>query len=259
MVSVRLAFMGTTALVIGASSPGGLGEAVARRLHADGLSVIVSGRNQQRLAALAGEIGGEAIVCDIEDEDSIASALAQAGPLDLLVNAAGTADASPIAKLTRERIERQFSIHVTGNMLLLKHASQHVRKGGSIVLFSSVTARVPGVGLAAYACAKAALEHLVRVAAVEFGPLGIRVNAVAPGFSSTPMTEAIFAVPGLRDLYLREALIDARAVSPDEVAAAVAWLADTSCFTTGDILQMSGGAQLGRLPRMDEIRQTRSG
>lgn len=251
--------MGTTALVIGASSQGGLGQAVVRRLSADGVQVAVAGRNMPRLVALAEEIGGVAVFCDMEDEDSIAAALTQAGPLDLLVNAAGTADALPIAKLTRARIERQLSIHVTANMLMLKHATQHVRHGGSIVLFSSVTAQVPGVGLAAYACAKAALEHLVRVAAVEFSSLGIRVNAVAPGFSPTPMTEAIFAAPHLRDLYLRESLIDARAVLPDEVAAAVAWLADPRCFTTGDIINMSGGAQLGRLPRMDEIRQARNG
>ncbi len=220
--------------------------------------MAVAGRDPARLAGLAAEIGGPAVCCDVEDEGSVATALEQTGSVDLLVNAAGTADASPIAKLTRERIERQLSIHVTGNMLLLKHASRHVRAGGSIVLFSSLTARVAGVGLAAYACAKAALEQLVRVAAVEFGPLGIRINAVAPGFSLTPMTQAIFATPSLRDLYLREALIDTRAVRPDEVAAAVAWLADERCFTTGEILQLSGGAQLGRLPRMDEIREARS-
>lgn len=251
--------MATTALVIGASSPGGLGEAVARRLRNDGIRVSIAGRNMSRLALLAEEIGAEAIPCDMEQEDSISTALERCGPLDLLVNASGTADASPISKVTRERIERQLAIHVTANMLLLKHASQQVRSGGSIVLFSSVTARVPGAGLAAYACAKAALDHLVRVAAVEFGPLGIRVNAVAPGFSPTPMTESIFAAPGLRDLYLREGLIGARAVTPDEVAAAVSWLADKRCFTTGEILQVSGGAQLGRLPRADEIREARNG
>ncbi len=245
------------ALIIGASSPGGLGAAAARRLAGDGAEVVVAGRRIEPLEALAAEIGGRAIVCDVTYEDAIVAALADAGPLDILINAAGTADAQPIAKLKRARIEAQLAIHVTGNMLLLKHAAGTVERGGTVILFSSLTARVPGVGLAAYACAKAALDHLVRIAALEFGPLGISVNAVAPGFSPTPMTEDIFADPALSDLYMRECPLGGRAVTPEEVAAAVAWLADPACFTTGEIVQLSGGAHLGRMPNLNEIREAR--
>lgn len=245
------------ALVIGASSPGGLGEAVARRLREDGAELIVSGRAMDRLQPLADDLGGRAIVCDVTDEASIAALIDAAGPFDILVNAAGTTDAGRIANIARERIEAQLAMHVTANILLLKHAHRAIRSGGAIVLFSSVTATVPGEGLTAYACAKAALEHLVRIAALEFGASNVRVNAVAPGFSPTPMTEGIFAQPAIRDLYLRQSPLGARAVSPQEVAATVAWLTDRLCFTTGDILQASGGAHLGAMPGLDELKAAR--
>jgi NAD(P)-dependent dehydrogenase (short-subunit alcohol dehydrogenase family) len=247
-----------TAVVIGASSPGGLGEASARRLAADGYAVVIAGRAEAPLAALASDIGGKAMVCDVLKEEAIAGLIDAVGPFDVLVNAAGTTDAGRLSRITREAIEAQYSVHVTANMLLLKHAARMIRPGGSIVLFSSLTARVAGQGLAAYGCAKAALDHLVRIAALEFGEADVRVNAVAPGFSPTPMTAGIFAVPSIRDLYLGEAIIGGRAVSADEVASAVAWLAGTDCFATGEIIHLSGGAQLGRLPRLSQLKQARS-
>lgn len=247
-----------TAIVIGASSPGGLGEASARRLAREGFAVIVAGRNEAALRALADELGGRAIVCDVTDETALAALIDGAGAFDVLVNAAGTTDAARLSRITREAIEAQLNIHLVANMLLLKHAARKIRTGGSIVLFSSLTAKVAGQGLAAYACAKAALDHLVRIAALEFGEAGVRVNAVAPGFSPTPMTAGIFAMPAIRDLYLSEAIVGGRAVTAEEVASAVAWLAAEDCFATGEIVHVSGGAQMGRLPRLSELKQARS-
>ncbi|WP_448503181.1 SDR family NAD(P)-dependent oxidoreductase [Sphingomonas sp.] len=247
-----------TAIVIGASSPGGLGEAAALRLARDGCRVIVAGRNRDALDRLATVLHGTAIACDVTDEDAIAALVDRAGAFDILVNAAGTTDAARLSRITREAIEAQLAMHVTANMLLLKHAARAIRPGGAIVLFSSLTAIVPGQGLAAYSCAKAALDHLVRIAALEFGEVDVRVNAVAPGFSQTPMTTGIFAHPAVRDLYLDQAVLGRRAVTPDEVASAVAWLAAPDCFTTGEIVQVSGGAQLGRLPRLSQLKQARS-
>ena len=248
---------GKSALVIGASSGGGLGEAVARRLHDAGFAVLVAGRRMDPLRALAKALDGRALACDVTDEASIEAMFVQAGPVDVLVNAAGTTDASRLSKITREQIESQFAMHVTANMLLLKHATANMVRGGAIILFSSLTAAVPGEGLAAYSCAKAALDHLVRIAALEFGSSGIRVNAVAPGFSPTPMTEGIFAQPAIRDLYLNACPLGSLAVSPEQVASAVAWLAQDDCFANGDTIQLSGGAHLGRLPHLNEIRHAR--
>lgn len=242
-----------TALVIGASSPGGLGEATARRLAADGTEVIVAGRNIGSLDRLASQIGGRAMACDLGDEASIEALVAACGSIDILVNAAGTTMARSIVKLTRESIEEQFAIHVTANLLLLKHAAPVMPAGGSIILFSSVTARVAGAGLAAYASAKAALDHVVRIAALEFGSRAIRVNAVAPGFSRTPMTESFLSNSHFDTLYRRESALGAL-VTPEQVAATVAHLAAEDCFITGEIIQVSGGAQLCRLPRADELK-----
>ena len=243
------------ACVIGASSPGGLGEACALRLAAEGYAVIVAGRRMAPLEDLAGRIGGKALQVDVTDEEDIARLAAECGPLDVLVNAAGTTVGARLARISRQSIEAQLELHVTANMLLIKHLAPVIRPGGSIVLFSSLTARVAGEGLAAYSCAKAALEHLVRIAALELGDAGIRVNAVAPGFSATPMTEGIFANPALAGLYLGEAAYGGRGVTPAEVADAVNWLAGPGCFASGEIIQISGGAQLGRLPRLTQIRQ----
>ena len=241
------------ALVLGASSPGGLGEAVARRLAGDGYKLIVAGRRRDLLDALANDIGALALTCNVTDEDSIAAMFAAAGPLDVAVNTAGTTDVGSIAKIKRERIEAQLAIHVTGNLLFIKHALTQLSEGGAIVLFSSLTARVAGTGLAAYAGAKAALEHIVRIAALELGSRGIRINAVAPGFSRTPLTEAFLADPRMADVYKRETALG-RLTEPTDVASAVAWLAAPDCFTTGETIAVSGGAQLLRLPTGAELR-----
>jgi len=112
---------------------------------------------------------------------------------------------------------------------------------------------VAGPGLAAYGGAKAALEHIVRIAALEFGPRGIRVNAVAPGFTRTPMTEAFLADERIAEIYRKETALGAL-TEPGQVAAAVAWLAAADCFTTGETIAVSGGAQLLRLPTGAELR-----
>jgi len=248
---------GKRALVIGASSPGGLGEAVALRLADGGCHVTVAARGEEAVRALAERVSGSHTVCDMRDEASIQAMCEAAGPFDLLVNAAGTTCAGGISRIDRAQIEEQMEMHFTANALLLKHAIPAMPDGGSVVLFSSVTAALAGAGLASYSCAKAALEQLVRVAAVELGERGIRVNAVAPGFAQTPMTEAIFADPALTNLYLGRVPIEGRAVLPAEVASAVTWLLADDCFTTGETVQVSGGAQLGRLPNSAEFRELR--
>lgn len=241
------------ALVLGASSKGGIGEAVARRLAADGYSVIVAGRRREPLEALAEEIHADVLTCDVTDEAEIAEMFEAAGHLDVAVNTAGTTDVGSIAKIKRERIEAQLALHVTGNLLFMKHAVAHMGERGSIILFSSLTARVPGTGLAAYAGAKAALEHIVRIAALEFGPRSIRVNAVAPGFTRTPMTEAFLADERIASIYKNETALG-QLTEPAQVASAVAWLASDDCFTTGETIAVSGGAQLLRLPTGAELR-----
>lgn len=245
------------ALVIGASSQGGLGEATARRLASDGYDVVVAARREDAVATLADELGGRHVACDIRDEAAIAAMFEQTGAVDVLVNAAGTTCSGGLSRIERAQLEDQMELHFTANALLLKHAIPAMPNGGSIVLFSSVTSALAGAGLTSYSCAKAAVEQLVRVAAVELGERGIRVNAVAPGFSQTPMTKAIFADEALTQLYLGHVPLGARAVFPEEVASAITWLAAEDCFTTGETIQVSGGAQLGRLPNKNDFKALR--
>ncbi|WP_340588828.1 SDR family oxidoreductase [Erythrobacter alti] len=248
---------GRKALVIGASSRGGLGEAVARRLAASGCHVTVAARSEEAISQLARELDGRHAVCNIRDEASLATLFESSGPVEIVVNAAGTTCAGGIARIERAQLEDQMELHFTANALLLKHAAPAMSGGGSVVLFSSVTAALAGAGLASYSCAKAACEQLVRIAAVELGERGIRVNAVAPGFSQTPMTQSIFADPALTKLYLGHVPLGCRAVTPEEVASAVLWLTSRDCFTTGETIQVSGGAQLGRLPNKNDFKELR--
>lgn len=240
------------ALIIGASSPGGLGEATARRLYNDGYAIKLAGRDVAWLESLGQELDATVHRCDLVDEASIAALADEVGGISLLVNAAGSALGRSILKISREDIDSQLNLHVTANILLLKHFGAVMAPGGSIVLFSSVVAKLAGAGIVAYSAAKAALEHVVRVAAVEFGPLGLRVNAVAPGFACTPMTEGFLKDPRISALYRGETVMG-ELTQPHQVAAAVSYLAAADCYSTGEVVQVSGGAQLCRLPRKAEL------
>ena len=248
-----MSFKGKKALVLGASSAGGLGEAVARRLARDGADVLVAGRRLDPLRALANELGGRAVVCDVTDEVAVTELAAEAGALDIAVNASGTSATGSILRTDRSVFDAQLALHVTGNFLFLKHLAPSMPRGASFTLFSSLTAQIAGPGLAAYGSAKAGLDHLVRIAAIELGGRGIRVNAVAPGFARTPMTEDFLANPAFEALYAKEASLG-KLVTPEQVAAAVAYLSADDCFVTGEILNVSGGARLGKLPRADDFK-----
>ncbi len=245
--------MERTALILGASSEAGLGEAVARRLARDGCQILLAGRNVERLQTLSREIGaGSVHSCDLTSEGDVRALADRTGKIDILINAAGTTVGRSILKLRTEEITEQFAIHLTANFWLLKHFVPLMNRPGNIVLFSSIVARRPGYGIATYGVAKAGLEQLVRVAAVEFGGQGIRVNAVAPGYSHTPMTDAFLSDPDIAAAYSRESALGAL-TPPEDVAAAVSYLASPDCFATGECLQVSGGAQLYRVPRKDEF------
>lgn len=246
--------MERTALIIGASSEGGLGEATARRLSRDGLRLVLAGRNTGRLKLLGDQIGAVGVHrCDITDEAQVRALAATCDRIDVLVNAAGTTMGRSILKLGAEELQAQMTIHVAANMWLMKHFVPVMARPGNIVLFSSIVARRAGYGLAAYGAAKAALEQLVRVAALEFGELGIRVNAVAPGYSCTPMTEVFLTDADIAAAYARETALG-KLTAPEDVAAAVSYLAAADCNATGESIQASGGAQLCRVPRKDEFR-----
>lgn len=222
------------AVVIGGAS--GLGAATAVALADEGWAVTVADR----------DTAGGATLVDVTDEDSVASLLDSVDDLDLVVNCAGVSTLGLVTELDVAEFRRVVDTCLTGSFLVLKHAGQRVRKGGSIVSLSSLNARQPGTGMSAYCAAKAGLVMLTEVAALELAPQGIRVNAVSPGLVETPLTAPALEIPGIEDDYMDNTPLG-RKGEPEEIAAAVVYLA-TAAWVTGETLDINGGAHLRRYP-----------
>ena len=161
------------ALVVGGAS--GIGAATARALEADGCTVVVADRT-----AVDG-----VVPVDVTDEASVQALFARVvdehGRLDVVVNSAGVSTFGLMADLAVEEFRTVVDVNLTGSFLVVKHAAPHLEAGGSIILVSSLNGRQAGAALAPYCAAKAGVNMLTQVAALELGARGIRVNAIAPG------------------------------------------------------------------------------
>ncbi|MFC9431030.1 SDR family NAD(P)-dependent oxidoreductase [Streptomyces sp. NPDC056987] len=239
---------GRVALVTGATS--GIGRAVARRLARDGLVVVVSGRDQPRAEKVVADIeaeGGTAYVAaaDLHDEASVGALARRAieiggGHVDVLVHSAGTGILGPTAETAESQLDYIFGINVKVPYLLTGQLAPAMaaRGDGAIVSVSSIASGRGIDGLAAYAATKAAIDQLTRSWAAEYGPHGVRVNAVAPGTTETPM---IAPARGFFES-LAERAPARRPASPDEVASAVAYLVSPhAVHVHGAILPVDGG------------------
>ncbi len=244
---------GKVAVVVGASGQKNFGSSIARRLARAGASVVVSARREEPLQALATEIGGLAVTCDVTDENQIENLFAQAraayGQVDVAVNCSGGLGGGPIAEMTAEDIRPTLEVSFIGAILLFKHAAAAMDDGGSIITISSLTARLPGPGLGIYAGARAGIDYTLKVAAIEYADKKIRFNSIAAGLIETDMTAGLFATPGIVDLFT-QAIPAGRMGTVDDVAEAALWLADenASGFVNGQLIDLAGGQQMGRLP-----------
>ncbi|HTO76657.1 MAG TPA: 3-oxoacyl-[acyl-carrier-protein] reductase [Thermoanaerobaculia bacterium] len=241
-------FQGRTALVTGASR--GIGEAVARRLAAEGAHVIAAARTAAALDKLVGEIaaaGGSAsaLTMDLSDAASIEAgakqALASPAGIDILVNNAGVTEDNLILRMSREAWDRVLGTNLTGTFLL----TQAIVKGmvkkryGRIVNISSVVGIMGNPGQANYAASKAGLIGLTKSVARELASRNVTCNAVAPGFIETEMTRKM--TPQAREA-LAGQIPAGRLGSPEDVANAVAFLAsEAASYITGHVLTVSGG------------------
>jgi NAD(P)-dependent dehydrogenase (short-subunit alcohol dehydrogenase family) len=243
------------AVVLGASAEGGTGWAVAEGLAAEGAKVVVAARRLEPLQKLADRIGGRAFACDAANEDDIVrlskAAVDAYGPIDIAVNSAGQPVLGMIANARTDKLQRALDVNYVANVHFIKNMAAAMRDGGSIVLITSSSAAQPVFPHFAYACAKAATDCLVRYAAVEYGPRGIRVNSVQPGPIKTDLASNLYATPGVEEIFAREIPLG-RVGLPSDYANAVVWLAG-SAFVTGLNLPVSGGNQLTRMPRTDEL------
>ncbi|ATY15826.1 3-oxoacyl-ACP reductase [Amycolatopsis sp. AA4] len=229
---------GRRAVVLGAGS--GIGREAARALAAHGASVICADRD----VAAARETGvGEAYEIDLLAPGAIAAAADELGPLDAVVLTAATNVRKRLLDYTREEFDRvvELNLGVAFEVLRAFGAPMVAQGRGSIIGFSSIRGTTVEPGQGPYAATKGGLVQLFRTAAAEFGPSGVRVNAIAPGVVETPLTAQIKARPDWYDAYAQKGALG-RWARADELAGAVVYLAsDASSFVTGSVLAVDGG------------------
>ena len=235
--------IGRTAVVTGGS--GGIGSAIARRLADRGASVVVVDADS-RAETVAAETGGTAVVCDLTDpivpQRIVDHALAATGSLGVLVNAAGIQVRTAAVDISEPDWERLIAVNLTAAYRLTRAAAKSLAAArGSIVNIVSLSADRAVAGIVPYGATKAALVQLTKGLAVELGPLGIRVNAVAPGYVDTPMTRAVLGKPEFRERVLARIPLG-RLADGDDIADVVAFLtSDAARYMTGTVLPVDGG------------------
>ncbi len=250
---------GKIAVVMGAANRGNMAQVIARRLHADGATVVVAGRKPEELERLASEIDGLAVTdCDLTSEEDMArlasSTVDAFGGLDIAVNATGWGLLKPFLETSKDDIERITALQFTGAILFYQAMLRVMRPGGSLIQISSATATIMLEDHAAYMGTKAGADHVIRCIANEFGRRGIRANSVAPGFTVTPMTEQAAKNAAIVDTFTKEYPLG-RVGTSEDIAEAVSWLSSDGCFMTGQVLQVNGGLTLRRNPTNAEIVQ----
>jgi 3-oxoacyl-[acyl-carrier protein] reductase len=236
--------VGRTALVTGAS--GGIGEAIARRLHAQGAGVILAGRRREALDALAAALG-ERIrveVAELADADAAEQLVNRAetdGGLDVLINNAGLTRDNLALRMRDEDWQTVLDVNLSAAFRLIRSALRGMmrRRWGRIVNITSIVALTGNPGQANYAAAKAGMIGMTKSLAAEVASRGITVNCVAPGFIQTPMTEALSEE---QRTWLLERVPLGRLGSGADVAAAVGYLAsEEAAYVTGQTLHVNGG------------------
>jgi len=239
------------ALVTGASQ--GIGRDTALALAQAGAKVAVAARNQEKLAALVGEIeaaGGAAlaVTMDVADAEQVKAGFKQVvekfGRLDILVNNAAITRDGLSMRMKQDDWEAVLKTNLTGAHLCIQQALSTMMRAraGRIINISSVVAQSGNAGQANYVAAKAGLIGLTKAIAIEIASRNITVNAVAPGFIETPMTDVL---PDKVKEELKTRIPLGRMGSPREVAAAIVFLAsDEAGYITGHVLNVNGGMHL---------------
>lgn len=237
------------ALVTGASS--GLGRHFARTLAASGATVVATARRRAALETLADEIAGSGgrchpVVMDVTDSQSVAAgfatALDLAGALDIVVNNAGVAQTRPAVDLSPAEWRDTLEPNLTGAFLVAQAGARAMRErgGGTIVNVASILGERVSKGLAAYAASKAGLIQLTKALALEWAPLGVRVNALAPGYVETDLNRAFFTTEAGARLIAR--IPQGRLGQMADLDGPLLLLcSDASRYMTGAVIAVDGG------------------
>jgi NAD(P)-dependent dehydrogenase (short-subunit alcohol dehydrogenase family) len=241
---------GRHALVTGGGT--GIGRGIARRLLREGAKVTLAARRldllEQTAAALRSEIPGarvQAIACDVTQEEQVKAAVSEAagpdGALDIAVANAGSAVPGPFLLLAADAWRFCCELNIVGTANTLRQAALAMReRGGSLIAISTAASAAPEKSMAAYTATKAAVDMLVRCAALELGPFGIRVNAIQPGYVPHETLNAVFPEALARELIARTPL--GYAGTPEDIGAMVAHLSrPESRWVTGQVIAVDGG------------------
>lgn len=231
-----------TAVVTGAAR--GLGRAISARLIADGFAVWAVDTDEAGVTKTADEIGATPCALDVTDEAGVNSLAERLARCDALINNAAIWRYTPLAATPLDEARAVLAVNVLGPLLLMQRLIPVMARGGdggSIVNVSSITAKYSPTGAGLYPASKAALESLTRIAAVEFGPLGIRCNAVGPGIIPTEGTLSHYGDEPTRRRR-GQTLPAGRYGEPDDIADVVAFFCSPdSRYVTGQVLYVDGG------------------
>ena len=252
-VSERFDITGKVAIVTGGAS--GIGRAIAFALAESGANVVIADRALDGAEEMAREIesaGGKAIatktdVTDSKEVEQMAQrTIEKFGKIDILINNAGIIARSPVMDMKEDELDRTFEVNLKGVVLCSQAVARHMieQKSGKIVnMGSSLSSRASVCNLsgggADYCASKAAVQALTRSLAMELGPYGINVNAVAPGTTNTPMHEGLWE---MATIYFQNSVPLGRLAEPEDIADVVVFLVtDAARYITGQTIHVNGG------------------
>ncbi len=238
---------GKKALVTGAT--GGIGEGIARAFHKAGAEVALSGRQVEKLEALAAELGERVHVvpCDLADRAAVGKlidgAIAQLGRVDILVNNAGLTRDNLFMVMKDEQWDDVIAVNLTSTFMLMRAATRHMLRSktgyGRIINISSVSGVIGNPGQGNYAASKAGMIGMTKSLAREVANRGITANSIAPGFISTAMTDVL---TDKQKSEIAQHIPAQRFGTPEDIAAAAVYLASPEAgYMTGQTLHVNGG------------------
>lgn len=238
-----------TAVVTGSTS--GIGHEIARRLHADGLNVVITGRDEQRGQQVREELGDHAFFIALDltavgaPAELAGAAIDTYGRLDVVVNNAAQDHTGNLLDVPVDEIRHLFEVNTIAPLVVLQEAAKRMNGGGAIINVSSRLATIGVPTMSVYSATKGAINALTTAAAVELADRNIRVNAVAPGMTSTPLYDAWLSAqpdPAQTEREVVGGIPLGRLAAPGDVAAVISFLAsEQAAYITGACIPIDGG------------------